>query len=208
MNFANKPLLDQSFYARDSIIVAQDLLGKLIVANDVVLRITETEAYCWPNDSASHCFKGKTGRNAVMFGAPGHAYIYLCYGLHIMLNVVTNKEGEGAGVLIRSCEPILGHNIISERRNKAVGISLLAGPGRVTMALNVDRSLNGHPLFSDQKLTLRYGPAVEQVLVGPRIGIDYALKKDREALYRFADAASTFVSHKQKFTTVLKPFTL
>jgi DNA-3-methyladenine glycosylase len=198
MNFANKPLLDQSFYARDSIIVAQDLLGKLIVANDIVL----------PNDSASHCFKGKTGRNAVMFGAPGHAYIYLCYGLHIMLNVVTNKEGEGAGVLIRSCEPILGHDIINERRNKAVGMSLLAGPGRVTKALNIDRSLNGHPLFSDQKLTLRDGPAVEQVLVGPRIGIDYALKKDREAMYRFADAASSFVSHKQKFTMVLKPFTL
>src|SRR5688572_26549600 len=101
-------LLPQSFYARDALVVAEELLGQHIHCGGVVLRITEVEAYRHPDDSASHCRMGRTPRNAPMWGPPGHAYVYLCYGIHSMLNFVTDREGEGAAVLIRSCEPVRG----------------------------------------------------------------------------------------------------
>src|SRR5436190_21713428 len=101
-------VLPQSFYARDALIVAEQLLGKLLSHGDVVLRITEVDAYCHPNDTASHCRMGRTPRNEPMWGPAGHAYVYLCYGMHHMLNIVTNARDEGAAVLIRSCEPVAG----------------------------------------------------------------------------------------------------
>src|SRR3954453_1323710 len=108
--------LPQSFYARDALDVAETLLGKLLQRGEVVLRITEVEAYRHPNDTANHCRMGRTPRNAPMWGPPGHAYVYLCYGIHRMLNLVTNDEGEGAAVLIRSCEPVAGLATVAERR--------------------------------------------------------------------------------------------
>ena len=130
-------LLPQSFYARDALVVAEELLGQHIHAGEIVLRITEVEAYR-PDDSASHCRMGKTARNAPMWGPPGHAYVYLCYGMHHMLNIVTNRDGEGAAVLIRACEPVRGLPLIEERRGACAGPALLTGPGKVGAALELD----------------------------------------------------------------------
>jgi DNA-3-methyladenine glycosylase len=88
-------LLSRQFYARDALDVARDLLGQEFWQGAVGLRITEVEAYRYPDDSANHCRRGLTARNAPMWGPPGHAYVYLCYGLHQMLNLVTNRDGEG-----------------------------------------------------------------------------------------------------------------
>ncbi len=110
-------LLPRQFYARDALDVARDLLGQELWHGGVGLRITEVEAYRYPDDSSNHCRAGLTSRNAPMWGPPGHAYVYLCYGLQQMLNLVTNRDGEGAAVLIRSCEPIAGTAWVSHARH-------------------------------------------------------------------------------------------
>ncbi len=198
------PVLPQSFYARDALEVARDLLGKHLVSGDVVLRISEVEAYRWPNDTASHCRMGRTPRNAPMWGPPGHAYVYLCYGIHRMLNVVTNREGEGAAVLIRACEPVAGLAEIEARRGGVRGPAMLTGPGKVgsALALTLDQSgaplfASDAPLFASAGLTLHDAPAVERVIRGPRVGIEFASAGDRRALYRLAIAGSLWVSARR-----------
>lgn len=189
-------ILPQSFCARDALTVARDLLGKHLVSGPIVLRISEVEAYRWPNDTASHCRMGPTKRNAPMWGPAGHAYVYLCYGIHRMLNVVTNAEGEGAAVLIRACEPVAGLTEIQERRGGVKGPAMLTGPGKVGSALALTLDQSGAPLFGGAALTLCDAPAVKDVLVGPRIGIDFASARDRRAPYRLAIAGSPWVSHR------------
>src|SRR5690606_14899712 len=108
-------LLPQAFYRRDALTVAHDLIGTLLVRDEVVLRVTEVEAYR-VGDTASHCRAGKTARNAPMWGPPGRAYIYLCYGLHQMLNLVTDEDGVGAAVLVRAAELVSGEATVLERR--------------------------------------------------------------------------------------------
>jgi DNA-3-methyladenine glycosylase len=168
----------------------------------VVLRITEVEAYRRPGaltggDSASHARAGRTRRNEPMFGPPGHAYVYVCYGIHAMLNVVTDRDGEAAAVLIRAAEPLEGLETISARRRGIVGPVSLTGPGKVGAALGLDTKWSGHPLFESGGLELRQGPSVERVLAGPRVGIDYATPRDRKALYRLAVAGSPWVSERR-----------
>jgi DNA-3-methyladenine glycosylase len=187
-------ILAQEFYARDAKIVARDLLGKIIIHGDVSMRITETEAYCWPNDSANHGYKGRTSRNESMWGPAGHAYVYLCYGLHNMLNFVTNSEGEAAAVLIRSCELLIGLEVIKARRGCIK--NLLTGPGNVGQALAIDRSYCHHPLFVEGGLAVLDAPLVQNIVTGSRIGIDYASVMDRKAHLRFADGDSLFVTKK------------
>ena len=195
---AKKPrLLPQSFYARDALEVARELLGQRIHAGEVVLRITEVEAYRHPNDTANHCRMGRTTRNAPMWGPPGHAYVYLCYGMHHMLNLVTGDEGEGAAVLIRACEPVAGHALITQRRGGQTKPSSLAGPGKIGAALALDRSHSSHCLYRSGALELREGEAPRVVLAGPRIGIDYASKEDRLAPWRLAVADSAWVSERK-----------
>ena len=151
-------LIPQSFYKRDVDLVARELLGQLLVRDEVVLRITEVEAYGGPEDSASHVRHGRTQRNAIMWGKGGHAYLYLCYGLHWMLNVVTGDEGQGAAVLIRACEPVAGMDtLLARRMMTAVKPALLAGPGRVAQGLNLDEVFNGESLFRKGDLELREG---------------------------------------------------
>jgi DNA-3-methyladenine glycosylase len=186
--------LPQSFYARDALSVAIDLLGKRLRRDSVVLRITETEAYCWPDDSACHNRFGRTARTEVMFGPPGHAYVYLCYGLHSMLNIVTNPPGEAAAVLIRACEPIAGEAVIRRRRGGLDGPVLLTGPGKIGAALGLDVRWSGHPLFTAGGLELLDGDAPSEVLHGPRVGIDYARPEHRDALWRFAIGGTRWVS--------------
>lgn len=201
-----KPLrLAQNFYARDAREVAQALLGKHLRHAQVVLRITEVEAYVWPDDSANHCSVGRTKRNAAMWGPAGHAYVYVCYGMHHMLNVVTNQVGEGAAVLIRSAEPIAGLAQIHKRRRGLQGPVLLTGPGKVAAALGIDGSFNGQPLFMPGGLELLDGASPSGMRVGPRIGIDSARYKDRRAPWRFAVADSPWVSYPKQLRCVKSP---
>jgi DNA-3-methyladenine glycosylase len=190
-------LLPQSFFARDALTVAQELLGKLIVHGPVVLRITEVEAYRHPGDTANHCRAGRTIRNAPMWGPAGHAYVYLCYGLHSMLNLVTDRVDEGAAVLIRACEPIEGLATVADRRGGKTGPVTLTGPGKVGAALGLDTRFSGHAVFAPGGLEVRDGAAPAKLLAGPRVGIDYASPADRRAPWRFAVADSPWVSHRQ-----------
>jgi DNA-3-methyladenine glycosylase len=186
-------LLPQSFCQRDALEVARDLVGRVLVSGAVAVRITEVEAYR-PGDTASHCRVGRTARNAPMWGPPGRAYVYLCYGIHSMLNIVTNATDVGAAVLVRSVDPIAGLDTIAARRHGRIGPGALAGPGKVGAALALDGAWNDHPLYERGGLELREGWAPRALLVGPRVGIDYASPRDRRALYRFADADSQHVS--------------
>lgn len=189
--------LPQKFFRRDAAVVAPDLLGRWLRRDDVILRITEVEAYLWPNDTACHARSGPTPRNQVMFGQAGHTYVYLCYGLHQMLNIVTNEIGEGSAVLIRSAEPVAGLDTICSRRGGREGPALLTGPGKVGAALAVDTSWSGHKLFRPGGLEVLEGDGVDEVLVGPRVGIDYADPDDVVAPLRFAAGGTRWVSHRK-----------
>jgi DNA-3-methyladenine glycosylase len=177
--------------------VAQGLLGMHLCRGEIVLRITEVEAYGGPEDSASHCRFGWTERNAPMWEEGGCAYVYLCYGLHHLLNIVTGPAGEGSAVLIRACEPIDGLDLLRRRRPGAQGKALLAGPGRVAQALGLDCSFNGHPLHEPGGLELREGVPPEGVVRGARIGIPYARQDHRDALLRLAIEGSPWVTQPQ-----------
>lgn len=191
----SKPL-PQSFYERDALVVAEELLGQHIHHAGVVLRISEVEAYRHPDDSASHCRMGRTKRNAPMWGPGGHAYVYLCYGMHNMLNLVTGADGEGAAVLIRACEPVSGHELILERRKSAsVKPVLLTGPGKVAAALALETTHSGLTLFRPRgPLTVREGDAPSSVVRGPRVGIGYATPEHQAAPWRLAIGSSAWVS--------------
>jgi DNA-3-methyladenine glycosylase len=195
-------ILPRTFYARDALDVARDLLGMHLVRGDVTLRITEVEAYRYPDDTANHCRMGKTARNAPMWGPPGHAYVYLCYGLHQMLNLVTNAEGEGAAVLVRACEPVRGLETIRRRRGMKSGPELLTGPGKVGAALGLDTAMSGDALFRPGGLEVREGEAPSAIVAGPRVGIDYASAKHRKAPWRLAVAESPYVSHRKSLRKV------
>jgi DNA-3-methyladenine glycosylase len=190
-------LLPQSFYARDALVVAVDLIGRVLVREDVAMRITEVEAYRWPADTANHSRAGKTARNAPMWGPAGRAYVYVCYGIHPMLNLVTGREGEAEAVLIRSCEPIAGMETILARRNGITGPNQLTGPGKVGRALALDPSWSHHVLFEVGGLEVREGEPAARTVAGPRVGIDYASPEHREAPWRSAEADSRGVSHRK-----------
>jgi len=191
-------LIPGSFYLGPVETVARELLGHLLCRDGMVLRITEVEAYGGPEDSASHARHGRTPRNAPMWEEGGRAYIYFCYGMHHMLNLVTGPAGEAAAVLIRACEPVAGLREIQARRGGLEGPELLAGPGRVAQALALDRTFNHHSLFEGGGLELRKGEALGRILVGPRVGIDFANPEDRAALRRFAVVDSRWVTHRRK----------
>jgi DNA-3-methyladenine glycosylase len=190
-------VLPQSFYRRPSAQVAPELLGCRLRRGPVLLRITEVEAYGGPEDSASHSRFGCTARNAAMWGDGGRAYLYLCYGLHHMLNIVTGRPGEGSAVLIRACEPLEGLGIIEARRGFRKGPVLLTGPGRVAQALALDLSSNGEPLFKKGGLEVQAGEPVAEILAGPRIGVPYATAADQAATLRFAVGGSVWITERR-----------
>ncbi len=159
--------LPRSFYARDTTVVARALLGQLLVHQSAgverVGRIVEVEAYLGPHDLAAHSSKGLTARTKVMFGPPGHAYVYLIYGMHYCMNVVTGREGDGAAVLLRAVEPV--KNIAGRT----------AGPGLLCRALEIDKRLNAHDLLSNVFFIAQ--PQAEtpiSIIKRPRVGVDYA----------------------------------
>jgi DNA-3-methyladenine glycosylase len=162
--------LPRTFYDRDPVTVAQELLGKLLVhAVDGALRvgrIVEVEAYLGPHDLAAHSARGLTERTRVMFGPPGHAYVYLIYGIYCCMNVVTEGEGHASAVLLRALEPVA--NIDSRTQ----------GPGLLCRAMGIDRKSNGRDLLSDD-LYVATAPAASGakapvIVRRPRIGVDYA----------------------------------
>ncbi|WP_243383936.1 DNA-3-methyladenine glycosylase [Geothrix alkalitolerans] len=173
---------------------APGLLGAHLAREGVVLRITEVEAYGGPGDSASHARHGRTPRNAPMWGPPGRAYLYFCYGMHWMLNVVTGPEGEASAVLIRGAEVVSGlGTVLARRRTAKASPQLCAGPGKVAQALGLDRAFDGHDLLAPGGLELRPGPAPAAILAGPRLGIAFATPEDRARPWRFADGDSRAV---------------
>lgn len=191
------PLWTPSALGGDALDAARALLGAALVRGEVVLRITETEAYRGPWDTASHCRMGRTARNAPMWGPAGRAYVYVCYGIHQMLNVVTGPEGTGAAVLIRAAEVVSGHEVVKARRGGRTGPSSLAGPGKLGAALALDTGWSGHELCTPGGLELRRGWPVAAVAAGPRVGISYAKPEHRDAPWRLADANSRWVSHRR-----------
>lgn len=194
-------LLPESFYARECLEVAVDLIGKHLRHGPVTLRITEVEAYRFPGDSANHCRFGETARNAPMWGPPGRAYVYLCYGLHQMLNLVTDDVGSGAAVLVRACEPVSGLDEIRARRPGKIGPVSLTGPGKIGMALGIDVRFSGHALFEPGGLEVLDAEPARALLAGPRVGVDYADPAHRSAPWRIALADSAWVSQPKS----LKP---
>ena len=177
---------------------ARSLLGQLLVRGDVTLRITEVEAYGGPADSASHARHGRTARNAPMWGPPGRAYLYFCYGMHWMLNVVTGPEGEALAVLIRSAEVLTGLDTVLRRRKATQATpTLCAGPGKVAQALGLDRTFDGHDLLAPGGLELRDGPSPERIVAGPRLGIGFATAEDQARPWRFADGDSRAVLQRK-----------
>ncbi|MCL1925937.1 MAG: DNA-3-methyladenine glycosylase [Syntrophorhabdaceae bacterium] len=180
-------ILPRSFYDRDTIEVARDLLGKfLVLANDNaprIGRIVETEAYIGPQDLACHASKGITARTRVMFGPPGHAYIYLVYGMHYCLNAVTESEGHASAVLLRAIEPVAN---ISGATN---------GPGRLCKAMGIDRRLNAHDLTS-HGFHIAAPDRIEPFTIvrKPRVGVGYAGKHWAGRLLRFYIPGNPFVS--------------
>ena len=175
--------LARSFYARDTVTVAQELLGQCLVHAGRVGRIVEVEAYIGPHDRASHASRGRTPRNAPMFGPPGHAYIYLVYGMYDCLNVVTERDGYPAAVLLRALEPVEG---IAGRTQ---------GPGLLCRAMEIDRRLNRYDLTGDELFVAENGRSDFRVVKRPRIGVDYAGSWARRRL-RFYIANNPFVSRK------------
>lgn len=198
--------LPREFYARDTLTVARDLLGKHLVRLDngvrLAGRITEVEAYISEDDRASHASPGPTARNAPMYGPPGYTYIYLIYGIHHCLNVVTERPGFPAAILIRALEPLEGLAIIQQRRGpQHPSTNLTCGPGRLCAALNIDRSLNACDLCAPDALLWieDAAPLPEaQVARSPRIGV----RGDQAALdarWRFYIRDSAWVSGAKAF---------
>jgi DNA-3-methyladenine glycosylase len=180
--------LPRTFYDRDTIVVAQELLGKLLIHRSHGVRrigkIVEVEAYLGPHDLAAHSAKGRTKRTEIMFGPPGYAYIYLIYGMYHCMNVVTEREGHASAVLLRAIEPV--KNI--EGRTQ--------GPGLLCRAMKIDRQLNAHDLLSGNFYIAT--PAESELfstVKRPRIGVDYAKHWAKRHL-RFYIKDNPFVSRR------------
>lgn len=188
-------ILDRSFYRRDTIVVAKELLGKILVRkiNDKLLSgiIVETEAYRSSDDPASHSYKGITNRNKVMFEEVGYSYVYFTYGNHYCLNIVAKDKSTDAGaVLIRAIEPLDGIDIMKWNRNKDL-YELTNGPGKLTKALMIDKRLNGLDLTKEGILYVKNNNINNiEIISTPRIGIKTALDK----YWRFYINGNRFVS--------------
>jgi DNA-3-methyladenine glycosylase len=182
--------LPEGFYGSANVVaVAKNLIGKVLINNQKAGTtsgiIVETEAYS-QGEKGCHAFKGKTARNAVMFENGGVSYVYLCYGLHHMFNVVTNQNGIANAVLIRALEPLKGGDLM-QQRSKTVSLSrITSGPGKLCKAMGIDKQLNNNSLngqvvwIEDQGIHIPKG----NIIASPRIGIDYA-GQDAQLPWRF-----------------------
>ena len=181
--------LPRNFYDRDTVLVARELLGAHLVhlqdGLERVGRIVEVEAYLGPEDRAAHSAKGLTARNRTMFGPPGHAYVYMIYGMHFCMNVVTEGPGHGSAVLLRALEPV--RNLVGRTQ----------GPGLLCKAMQIDRAMDGHDLLSDDLFIAepRTVTPPSSIARAKRIGVDYAGAWSRRLL-RFYLKGSAFVSRR------------
>jgi len=180
--------VDAAFFARPASEVARDLLGCRLVTDDAAGRIVEVEVYD-QDDPASHSFRGVTPRTTVMFGPPGHLYVYRSYGIHWCANVVCEPEGRGAAVLLRALEPLEGLDAMRRRRGMDTERLLCAGPGRLCQALGIDGTMNATSVL-DGPVRVEEGERVDEIVIGPRIGISVAVDEPR----RLAVAGSPYRS--------------
>jgi DNA-3-methyladenine glycosylase len=202
-------VLPYDFYNRDTLEVAPELLGKYLIrkinGHQLVGKIVEVEAYKGSIDKGAHSYNyRRTPRTEVMFGPPGHAYVYLIYGMYYCLNIVTEEEGEPCAVLIRGIEPVEGEEhmavlrygksleeiTIVQRKN------LTNGPGKVCKAFNITKDRNGKPLW-DQGFYVAFGDIIEdsQIIRSKRINIDYA-EEAKDFLWRYSIKGNPYVSRK------------
>lgn len=162
--------LEKEYFKQDALFLAEDLLGKFLCrkidGNILKFRITETECYLGKADSASHASRGKTARNKIMFKQGGYAYIYLCYGIHFLFNIVTGQKNSPQAVLIR-------------------GVENFDGPGKLTKALKIGKELNGVNLIKSKEIWLENDGVKFDFITAKRVGIDYAKREDKERLWRF-----------------------
>lgn len=192
--------LEPAFYHRNNVVtIARSLLGKLLVThknNDKTSGIiVETEAYSW-KERGCHAYGGKrTARNEVMFEPGGKAYVYLCYGMHNLFNVVTNREGIADAVLVRAVEPLEGEEVMINRRGDVGRYQLTSGPGKLTRALGIDRTFNGKTLWTNEVWIEDIGMKFnsKHIETGKRIGIDYA-GADANLPWRFMVKGNRWVS--------------
>jgi len=188
--------LPRSFYAQGTVTVARALLNKQLVrlldGSLLIGRIVEVEAYGGRNDPASHAYRGKTPRNLPMFGEPGHAYIYFTYGNHYCLNVTTQPPGVAGAVLIRAVEPLKGSDIMKQLRPGVPEQQLTNGPGKLTQAFAIDKSLNQIDLTKRGSLFIGQPSNEPPVTVerSPRVGITVGI----ERLWRFYIESNNYVS--------------
>jgi DNA-3-methyladenine glycosylase len=190
-------LVPRDFYLDSPDLVAQKLLGKLLVRGEMAGRIVEVEAYFGESDPASHSFPGRTARNAVLFGPPGHAYVYFIYGMYFCLNVSCEPDGRPGGVLFRALEPVRGLEAMATARGVPAArvAALTSGPGRLCQAFGVTRERDNGTDFTSRKSDLQIqddGFVAGEILVTPRIGIS----KDADRPARFVIAGNPFVSKR------------
>lgn len=194
-------ILPENFYQRTDVVkIARELLGKVLVTKiaGVVTSgmIVETEAYSW-KERGCHAYEArKTQRNAIMFEKGGYAYVYLCYGMHNLFNVVTNKPGIAEAVLVRALEPIQGMKEMEMRRGALANpFHLTSGPGKLTKALGIDRKLNGKFLLDNEVWIEDTGKKISagNIEASARIGIDYA-GEDAKLPWRFTIKGSKWIS--------------
>jgi DNA-3-methyladenine glycosylase len=188
--------LPRSFYARPVLVVARETVGKILVHSTpegiAAGRIVETEAYRGPADRAAHSWRGRTKRTEVMFGPPGHAYMFLLYGVSWAFNIVAGQEGEPHAILVRALEPVDGLELMAKRRGVPVTSKLLTnGPGKLCQALALTRADYGRDLCDDELFLLegRRGPIARS----PRINIDYAGAWAARR-WRFVERGNRYVS--------------
>jgi DNA-3-methyladenine glycosylase (3mg) len=200
--------LDGDFYNRADVVkIAKDLIGKVLVTQfgEVLTsgRIVETEAYAGVIDKASHAYGGRrTNRTEVMYKRGGVAYVYLCYGIHYLFNVVTNVQGTPHAVLIRALEPLQGIDTMLKRTGKKLAdYTLTKGPGNVSKALGIATKHTGWNLMSDELFIAADGftPKMKDIIATPRIGVDYA-GEDAKLPYRFILDGNPYVSGKKTKT--------
>ena len=198
--------LPLTFYKRkDAIVIAKELLGKIAITKfDGLItsgRIVETEAYVAHIDKASHAFAGRrTAKNEHMYAHPGTAYVYICYGIHQMFNIVTNEKDIPDAVLIRAIEPLEGINIMLQRTGKSkLDFTLTKGPGNVGKALGIFKKHSGLHLLDDEIYLAKDGFKLKENEIGisKRIGVESAFP-DSELLYRFYVRGNKYVSGKNK----------
>ena len=198
------PRLSAEFYLREEVtVIARELLGQLLITekngNRTSGLIVETEAYRGPEDKASHAYNNRrTPRTEVMFGPGGHAYVYLCYGIHHLFNVVTGPADRPHAVLIRAIEPVEGLEIMMARRNRTLSKQLTSGPGLVGEALALRAHDTGASLLSGEMVWIERQPPLldAAILATPRIGVDYA-EECAAWPWRFSIRQNEWVSGKK-----------